>query len=242
MKLLKKVRSIKTDAFGVKDRLLNLAEQFKSLDIIGKSIGITDNNNNFTGRVTWQPILDNLDNSSDETSQADESALEDIQSTLEKSINELTEDVIPSLQRLQNKWLSRVVLFNLLLWTLIALIITACAYYNKIHSLSDIYAAFQDQVLSHPVFIIVAGVIIFSGLISFHFWIRRKVAVAIANKLDDEVSKLNLSRAFLRNTRARHSIFKPNIVGLGCLNRKRLKKLNPVPSELNDEEIKNLIN
>lgn len=236
MKLLKNIRSIKTDAFGIKDRLLNLAEQFNSLDIIGKSIGITDNNINFTNKVTWQPVLDNLENSNNDENRAEESKLDNIQETLDQSISQLTENIIPTLQRLQNKWLGRVVLYNLMLWLFVASIIAACAYYKNILSLSGIYSAFQSHAFNHPVFFFAIGVITFTGLLSYHFWIRRKIAVSLASKLDDGTSEFNLSRAFLKNTRIQHSIFRPNIVGLGCLNRKRLNKLIPIPSDINDEE------
>ncbi|NOY66321.1 MAG: hypothetical protein GXP13_02785 [Gammaproteobacteria bacterium] len=224
-KLIRRLQSVKTDAVNEKNRLVLLARQFRCLDKIGKSIGLVSDAA-FTKRISWQGHVDRLEEKTET-----ENSIDIAQRELSSSISQLQHQIIPALHAWQNKWLTRVILVETIILLLIAFALTGIIYYQGAADIPHLKTMLLSELYNRPIFLITSGSLLFFGLVAIHFRIRRWAAMKIASIINTESSEFNLSNAFLKNTRIRHSIFKPGIAGFGWLNRKRLKKIKPAPTE-----------
>lgn len=97
------------------------------------------------------------------------------------------------------------------------------------------------QLVSSPLVMIVAGVMLFSGVLYLHFrarrWAATKVIREIAQEYEGEEAE-SLTRAFKRNIQFWRSVFAPDPVGWSWRNRKALKVIisnaNQLVQNLND--------
>lgn len=136
---------------------------------------------------------------------------------LEKTARIIDEVQIPRLKQLQLRWLRGTLWRNAIMWILILggmLGFTIKAGYWDGLQFS---APWQDMILGSQNRMIVSGVVLFIIILLVHTVARRWAAGSILRHLhhsatsDDEYE--TLSRAFRKNTRWWHSVFRPNPVG-----------------------------
>lgn len=215
------LKSIHTDKHEIKSRLLKVVEQFQCLDHVARSIGIVKEGFSFTNRISWKPVLSKLDRSeSDESKEGID--IKEIVESLSSSSNQLENELIPQLQKWRNEWMIQVVLIEFIFLTLLTMLVAGATHVQGMWSLSNISFPIQAFLYERPVFIAIAGLLVFIAVVVMHFSIRNFVAEQLARKLDKESSEFDFTTAFLRNTRIQHSIFRPDIIGWGWFNKKCL--------------------
>ena len=217
----KQLKSIDTDKPDIKHSLLNFVEQFECLDNIAKSIGLVKEGFSFVNRVSWNTVLSTLATS--EKDEIEEVKLKDISETILQSSNQVKNEIIPQLQRLRNKWMIDVILIEFVVLGLVGLVIAGVTNVLGLWSLSNISFSVQPFLYERPVFSFLTCIVLFISFVGMHFSTRSFVAGQIVRKLKKENSEFDLAGAFLKNTGIWHSIFSPDIVGFGWLNRKRLQ-------------------
>ncbi|GMR16086.1 MAG: hypothetical protein BMS9Abin31_0391 [Gammaproteobacteria bacterium] len=217
----RQLKSISTDKSDIKHSLLNLVEQFQCLDHIAESIGLVKEGFSFVNCVSWKTILSKLATSSKD--EAEEIKLKDISETISQSSNQLENEIVPQLQRLRNNWMIEVILIEFVVLGLVGLAIAGVTHVLGLWSLSNISFSVQPFLYERPVFSLLTVFVLFISFFAMHFSTRGFVAGQIVRKLNKENSEFDLASAFLKNTRVQHSIFRPDIIGWGWINRKRLQ-------------------
>ena len=218
----KQLKSLKTNKPDIKQRLLNLIEKFQCLDHIAESIGLVKDGFSFVSRVSWKAVISNLEN---KESTSEDVKLKDIVETISKSTEQLENELVPELQKLRNHWMFDVVLIEFVLLSLLTLIIAGVTHLQGLWSWSSFSVSFQPFLYERPVFSLLSTILLFVIFLLLHFNIRTFVAQQIASKINRASSEFDLAGAFLKNTRIRHSIFRPDIIGWNWLTRKCLSKI-----------------
>lgn len=214
----RQIKSIDTDKPDIKHSLLDFVEQFECLDNIAKSIGLVKEGFSFVNRVSWNTVLSTL-----ATSAKEEIKLKDISETIFQSSNQVKNEIVPQLQRLRNNWMIEVILIEFVILGLLGLVIAGVTNVLGLWNLSNISFSVQPFLYERPVFSLLTCIVLFISFAGMHFSTRGFVAGQIVRKLKKENSEFDLAGAFLKNTAIWHSIFSPDIVGFGWLNRKRLQ-------------------
>lgn len=217
----RQLKSINTDEANIKQSLFDFIEQFECLDKIAKSIGLLKNNFSFVNRVSWDLVLSTLAASS--KSKDEEINLKDISETVFQSFNQFENEIIPKLQKLRNNWMTEVILIEVVILGLVALVFSGITHVLGLWSLSNISFSMQPLLYERPIFSFITVFVLFVAFVGLHFNTRSFVARQTVRKLKKENSEFDLVRAFLKNTGFMHSVFSPNIVGFGWLNRKCLQ-------------------
>jgi hypothetical protein len=60
------------------------------------------------------------------------------------------------------------------------------------------------------------------SFLTFHFQLRNRLATKLSAQASNGNAEFDIGAAFLKNTRLRHSIFRPDIVGISRSGRKCL--------------------
>ena len=230
-KLKRKLKSISTDKTEVKNSLLDIVEKFQCLDQIAKSIGLVKEKFSFANRVSWESVLSQLGNRAENSEAAEEIKLNEISDVVSQSTVQLENELIPKLQKWRNNWMLEVILIEIVLFGLLSLVVAGVTHLQGFWSMSSVTAPFQTFLYERPAFSLIIGILLFISFIMMHFNIRDFVAEQYVKKLTKESTEFDFAGAFLKNTRIQHSIFRPDIIGLGWLSRKcLLKKSNAVES------------
>ncbi|MDH5424587.1 MAG: hypothetical protein OEY29_06325 [Gammaproteobacteria bacterium] len=216
----KRLKSVKTENTEIKGFLLEAVNKFQCLDDVAKAIGIVNKDFSFSNNVTWDSVISKLESVSDVENKADVISIDHILETLDDSSKQVNEIAIPKLQQWRNKWMYQVVLLEVIFFILLSSTVAGIAYTQGLWSAENFSFPFQYFFYERPVFIALVGSLSFLSFLILHFNIRRYVASKLAMKLSAESSEFDYSRAFLKNTYMLHSIFRPDIVGLGWLNNK----------------------
>lgn len=161
-----------------------------------------------------------------DSAKLEEVELKDISKTIFQSYNQLENELVPQLQKLRNNWMLEVLLIEFVFLSLLTLAVAGITHIQGVWDLSHISFSLQPVLYERPIFSLLTGVFLFVGFVWIHFSIRYFVAEQFVRKLRKEVSEFDLVNAFLKNTRMRHSIFRPDIIGWGWLSRKSLLKKN----------------
>lgn len=206
----------------IKSSLLNIIEQFQCLDHIAKSIGLIKEGFTFVNRVSWKDVLSKLEQPIDSKNENDIEMNYIIEAVLESS-DQLEHELIPQLQKLRNNWMTEVILIEFVIVGLLGLVTAGVTHLLGVWSLSNVSFSLQLLIYERPIFSLLTVFIFCIGFAGMHFGIRGFVARKIIRELKKEISEFDLAGAFLKNTGFIHSIFRPDIVGFGRLNRNRLK-------------------
>lgn len=220
----RRLKSIHTDKREIKSSLLKIVEQFQCLDHIARSIGLVKEGFSFAKRVSWQPVLSALDMTENDENVKDTINLQYISETFSTSSSQLENDLIPKLHKWRNNWMLEVILIEFVFLGLLSLAVAGVTHIQGLWSLSNTSISLQPFFYERPVFSLITGVLLFISFVVIHFSIRNFVAEQFVMKLNKNNSEFDLAAAFLKNTRIQHSIFRPDIIGWGWLNRKCLQK------------------
>ena len=214
----RKLKSIDTEHSDIKNRLLSFIEQFQCLDQTAKSMGLIKKNFSFVNRVSWDSIFSAL-----AASENIENKLKDISEVILNSSKQLENEVVPQLQRIRNSWMLEVILIEFVILGLLGLVTAGLTHVLGVWNISSVSFSVQPLLYERPIFSFLTFIVLFIGLVLMHFSIRNFVARQTVRELKKENSEFDLVGAFLKNTGFIHSIFRPDIVGFGWVNRNRLQ-------------------
>lgn len=217
----RQLKFINIDEANIKQSLFGFIEQFECLDKTAKSIGLIKNEFSFVNRVSWEPVLLALATSS--KNREEEINLKDISEAVSQSSNQIENEIIPKLKKLRNNWMTEVILIEFVILGLVALVFSGITHVLGLWSLSNVSFSVQPLLYERPIFSFITVFVLFVGFVGLHFNTRAFVARQTVRKLKKENSEFDLVSAFLKNTGFMHSIFSPDIVGFGWLNRKCLQ-------------------
>ena len=215
------LKSIHTDKSDLKNSFLKLVDKFKCMDQVAKSTGLVNDDFSFVNRVSWDAIFSGLENSNNES---DNSLIKEVTVKVSQAQDQLENNLIPQLQKMRNKWMFKVILIEFALLGLIGLAIASVFYIQDSWSILNISMSVEPLLYERPFFIFITGIVVFLIFIKVHFNIRDFVAKQHVRKVNNESSEFSFGQALLKNTRMQHSIFRPDIVGWGWLNKKCMGK------------------
>lgn len=142
-----------------------------------------------------------------------------ITDTLEKTARTIDEVRIPQLRQLLSRWLRGTLWRNAIIWFLLlsgmlAISIKA-GYWNGL----QFSAPWQDLIIGSPRRMAAVGVIIFIAILLIHsfsrHWAARSTLRYLRKTATSEEEADIMGRAFRKNTRWWHSVFRPHPVGWG---------------------------
>ena len=214
----KKLKSIDTEQPDMKNSLLDFIGQFQYLDKIAKSMGLIKKDFSFANRVSWDSVLSAL-----AASENVENKLKDINEVISSSSKQLENEIIPQLQRIRNSWMLNVILIEFVILVFLGLVTAGLTHVLGIWNMSSISFSVQPLLYERPIFSFLTFIVLLSCFFVMHFNIRNFVARQTVRELKKESSEFDLVGAFLKNTGFIHSIFRPDIVGFGWINRNRLQ-------------------
>ena len=220
----KQLNSINTEKTDVKNSLLNIVEQFQCLDHIAKSVGLIKEGFSFVNRVSWKSVLSKLEQSV-QSDDKNDIELNYIIEAISESSNQLEHELIPQLQKWRNKWMFEVMFIEFLFLSLLIFTIAGLTYLQGSWTMSNMNISFQPFIYERPVFSFVTGILVIICYLLMHFSIRNFSAYRLAEKLNKESSEFDFAKAFLKNTRIQHSIFRPDIIGWNWMTKKCLDKI-----------------
>lgn len=131
---------------------------------------------------------------------------------------------VPALRGAMERWYRRVISLDLLIVLPLAALLFGLS----------VAAGYWDGIIFSPPWINLLGepwitqavlvAVIACGIVGIHFWLRRLVAHQVARTLTDDQGPGSLARAFLKNTRARMSVFRSTPIGWGGASRKTIHR------------------
>jgi GTPase SAR1 family protein len=146
--------------------------------------------------------------------------------TLEKTAHDLEAGYLPRLQDLLSRWLRGTLWRDLFLWLLIVAGFIAVAVSGGYRPGQESGLPVLDWVLASPRHWVPGGLGILVAILVVHGIARHRAARSVLRQLRrsplNEADKTNLGRAFLKNTRWWHSVFRPRPVGWSGRVRRRL--------------------
>jgi hypothetical protein len=145
-----------------------------------------------------------------------------IVASLDNIAQRIEKHSVPRLRASLERWYRRVMMLDLIivlpvLGLLLGLSISA-GYWEAFN-----FSPPWIDALGDPwVMLSVLGALLVAGILGIHFWMRRVVGRHIARTLQSDQGPGHLARAFLKNTRARMSVFRSTPVGWGRASRRRI--------------------
>ncbi len=142
--------------------------------------------------------------------------------SLESIATGIEKQAVPALRAALERWYRRVMALDLLivlptLGLLLGLSIWA-GYWNGL-SFSPPWIGVLGEAW---ITMTALGLVLVAAILGVHFWLRGMVARRIVGQLDGTRVPGHLARAFLKNTRARMSVFRSTPLGWGRGSRKRI--------------------
>jgi hypothetical protein len=143
---------------------------------------------------------------------------------VENTANQIEHKIIPTLRQSIRLWHDRVLTWDgivliPLLMVLLGLSINA-GYWQGF----TFAPPWLEGLGSPNFFTLLLGILLIIGVIAIHFWIRKRVAHAIARRLANEKGSGSVAKAFLTNTHYWRSIFQRKPLGWNRFNKKHVIK------------------
>ncbi|RMG57888.1 MAG: dynamin family protein [Gammaproteobacteria bacterium] len=139
---------------------------------------------------------------------------------LENIANEIERTAVPMIKTAQDRWMKQTLLWDAVIYLLLAAGAGWFGYTRGWFSSLDVAVLEQRPMLAG-----LTAVGILALLVLIHFGVRGWVARRIARNLPTRESFGNVAQAFLRNTRWRHSIFRPRPVGWHLFSRRLIERI-----------------
>lgn len=224
------VKKTETPMHDVRDLMLSALLQYQKADKIGLSLGVLDDKASFTDSVSWCSIVGKMDHHKQSLDATSKEQLSKLVGYLDELSNTFDERIIQPIQKHRDRWMKKVIMWDVLALVAFAVTITAVFLLsgNKLTS-----ASVSELIQQRPIFFSLMTIAAVTAFISLHFSIRRSV---INNMIDSIEEKLplgmSLKKSLTRNARIRHSIFRPNPVGWGFSQRQRLQSISDTALEL----------
>lgn len=227
------VRESETPMRDVRDLMLDILRQYQEADKMGVSLGVMDKSSSFTDAISWCAILGKLDHARDSLDKVSKEHLVKSVDYLDELATSFNEKVVMQIQQCRDKWMKRVLLWDLSVVVLLVLAIVGGIFWSGAGFNSD---TFLQSIQQRPFFfglIAVSGIGLVMGL---HYVIRRVVLSNMLEKMEDKLpAGMSLQKALTRNARIQHSIFRPDPVGWNLRQRKRLQAITDILAELREQ-------
>ena len=224
------VRKTETPMHDVRDFMLNVLSQYQKADKIGLSLGVLDDKSSFTDSVSWCSIVGKMDHHKQSLDATSKEQLAKLVGYLDELSNTFDERVIQPIQKHRDRWMKKVIMWDILVLVIFAVTITAALFLSGNHLSS---ASISELIQQRPLFFSLAAITGVFAFISMHFLIRRSVINTILVSLEEKLpTGMSLKKSLIRNARVWHSIFRPSPVGWGFSQRLRLQSLSDKAIEL----------
>jgi len=189
-------------------KLSTILSAFRSLDKVCYRLGLLNTETSLASGINW--------NSKDETKD-----LSVVLKQLDTTRDEIEQQIVKLKKMMTKRCLT------ILSWEFIVIFILSSSLligsYFAGYWVENIFAPpWLNELLSRPILIMVTIFLVLISFIILHYSLRDHIAIKIAKLVSKSNSKFTLAKAFLINSRFLHSIFRPEPVGLGFINRKRL--------------------
>jgi hypothetical protein len=133
---------------------------------------------------------------------------------LENMANQIEQQAVPKINQARDQWMKRVLLFDGIILAVIIAILAWGGFEAGYWGQGGVSTPeWMLNLGDRPVLLVVIVLAVLGVWGVIHFFIRNKVAKRIARHLARIEGPGSISAAFLKNTRWRHSIFRPIAVG-----------------------------
>lgn len=218
------VKKTETPMHDVRELMLNVLSQYQKADKIGFSLGVLDKNGSFTDSVSWCSIIGKMDHHKQNLDETSKEQLVKLVGYLDELTNTFDEQVILPIQKYRDRWMMKVILWDLLAFGLLAVAVVGGLYWSGAEFDKAYYL---DLIQQRPLFLSLSAIIGVAAFGSFHLFIRRIVKNNMIEAIEEKLpTGMSLIKALTRNTRIRHSIFRPIPVGWSFSQRQRLKAIS----------------
>jgi len=215
------VKKSKTAMPEVQELMLNILKQYQQVDKVGYSLGVMDRSSSFSDAVSWCSVIGKLDHNKKELDNTCKEHLTESVDYLEELNALLENNIVPKIQKYRDKWMRRVLVWDLLLVSIMFVLVFLGLLRVGITPESEMLYGF---VLQRPLFFTLTGILVVALVLQFHFYIRNRVVNNLLEKLDIKLPPgMSLKKSLLVNARLRHSIFRPDPVGWNLIQKMRLK-------------------
>ena len=227
------VRESETSMRDVRDLMLEILLQYQEADKLGYALGVLDKPSSFSDAISWCAIIGKMDHDKDSLDKVSKEHLVKSVDYLDELISTFNEQVVLQIQKYRDKWMRKVLVWDSLIFGLLVLAIIGGLYWSGAGVNSETYLELIQQ---RPFFFILMMVTGVGLLVGFHFVIRRAVINNMLEKMENKLPPgMSLLKALIRNTRIRHSIFRPDPVGWNLRQRKRLQTITDKLVELREQ-------
>lgn len=224
------VKKSKTQMHDVRNLLLDILEQYQKADKLGLALGVIDKTGSFSDAVSWCSIIGRLDKNKESLDEVSKQHLVTSVEHLENMVKTFEGTVVSKIQKCRDKWMLTVLLLDALLIGSVFFV----SYFWVLWSGVNVDGLFLSGFIQErPVFSAIFASAVVMIFLKMHFLFRDMAVskILIKNKglLPLGMSMLN---ALKINVKKRHSIFRPNPVGWGIVQKSRLKSIEAKMSEL----------
>jgi len=221
LQILRHVKKIDTPMRDVRDLLAKILKQYHTVDKVGASLGVLDKTSSFSDHVSWCPVIAKLDRKKETLDETSKSHIADSLSYLEHVVGSFEEKVVTEIQAFRDQWMKKVLLIDALSVMLVVILAAVYIVLSGVTLNRDLLA---NVVQERPYFYAISTVLVLLAGFLFHCFVRKRV---IKNMLGKDINSLNpgmsMALALKKNSRLRHSVFRPAPVGWNMMQRIRLR-------------------
>ena len=227
------IRKSETPMQDVKSLMLDILKQYLQADKMGSALGVMDKSASFTDAVSWCSIVSRLDHNKDTLDKGSKKHITESLDYLDNLVASFNEKVVFKIQKYRDKWMRRVLLWDLFAISLLLSSIFAVLFWSGKSFSGGIIFEFIQQ---RPLFSSISIIAVVAVLLLFHFIIRQKVIISMLGKNEEKLpAGMSLHKALTYNSRIQHSIFRPYPVGWSFLQRTRLKSIVAKLADLREQ-------
>jgi hypothetical protein len=144
---------------------------------------------------------------------------------LENTANQIESHAIPRINEARDSWMKKVLLFDAISYAIILALLGWASVEAGYWADGGLSTEWLASLSERPALLVIVIIAILGVAAVIHFFIRKRVARSIARRLSRIEGPGNIAAAFLKNTRWRHSIFRPFAVGWTRGSRNILEKV-----------------
>jgi len=220
LQIIKHIKKTDTPLVDVRDILIKILKQYQAADKIGISLGVLDKFSSFSDQVSWCPVIAKLDKKKESLDESSKSHLHESLNYLENIVVSFEENTVMEIMKFRDQWMRRVLMVDMLMVAVVIITLATAVFFSG--------GQFNEVVVmtalsERPLFYALSMVMVLVIGFFLHCVIRKKV---INNMLDRNPGSLtpgmSMMRALQKNTRLRHSIFRPTPVGWNLIQKARL--------------------
>jgi len=235
VQILRHIKKADTPMQDVRDLMVNILKQYQSMDKIGHSLGVLEKHASFSDHVSWCGLVAKLDQKKDSLDETAKSHLVESLDYLGRLSSSIRQQVVGNIQKMRDRWMYKVLFIDTAsIILLVTLIMMGLFWSGFSFNEQQVVAAVQLRPLFFGVTISLSLILAFL----LHLFIRRVVIDRMMEQNQGQLLPgMSLSRALQRNTRNRHSIFRPEPVGWNFLQKKRLAAVAAKTDKLRQQMI-----